>query len=71
VKLSKAHFHAKRLIVVRLPAYAPELNTVAWVNIEGQVLANRCYDELRGMVEGCMMDSLEFLFSSMQVFSFV
>ena len=42
------------LTVVRLPAYAPELNPVesAWANIEGQELANRCTDDLGGMVDG-------------------
>jgi hypothetical protein len=44
----------KWLTVVRLPAYAPELNPVesAWANIEGQELANRCVDDLGGMVDG-------------------
>ena len=44
----------KWLTVARLPAYAPELNPVegAWANIEGQELANRCVDDLGGMVEG-------------------
>ena len=44
----------KWLTVVRLPAYAPELNPVesAWANIEGQELANRCADDLGGMVDG-------------------
>ena len=45
---------SKWLTVVRLPAYAPELNPVegVWGNIEGQELANRCSDDLGGMVEG-------------------
>ncbi len=44
----------KWLRVVRLPAYAPELNPVesAWANIQGQELANRCTDDLGGMVAG-------------------
>jgi transposase len=42
------------LSVVRLPAYAPELNPVEslWANILGQELANRSVDELGEMVEG-------------------
>ena len=44
----------KRLSVVRLPAYAPELNPVesAWSNIQSKELANLCTDGLGGMVEG-------------------
>jgi hypothetical protein len=44
----------KRLSVVRLPAYAPELNPVesVWSNIQGKELANLCADDLGGMVEG-------------------
>lgn len=44
----------KWLTVVRLPAYAPDLNPVesAWANIKGQELANRCSDDLGNMVEG-------------------
>jgi hypothetical protein len=42
------------LSVVRLPAYAPELNPVEnlWANILGQELANRYVQDLGGMVEG-------------------
>jgi len=42
------------LSVVRLPAYAPDLNPVEsiWANITGQELANRCTDDLGGMVAG-------------------
>lgn len=44
----------KRLSVVRLPAYAPELNPVesVWSNIQSKELANLCTDDLGGMVEG-------------------
>ncbi len=44
----------KWLKVVRLPAYAPELNPVEsiWANISGQELANRCADDLAPMVKG-------------------
>jgi hypothetical protein len=42
------------LSVVRLPAYAPELNPVEglWANILGQELANRSVNDLGEMVEG-------------------
>jgi transposase len=42
------------LEVVRLPAYAPELNPVEslWANLSGQELANRCADDLAPMVKG-------------------
>jgi transposase len=45
--------HKRRLAVVRLPAYAPEINPVesVWANISGQELANRCADDLGPMVE--------------------
>lgn len=44
----------KRLSVIRLPAYAPELNPVesVWSNIQSKELANLCTDDLGGMVEG-------------------
>jgi transposase len=44
----------KWLSVVRLPAYAPDLNPVenVWGNIEGKELANLCTDDLGGMVTG-------------------
>jgi hypothetical protein len=44
----------KQLSVVRLPAYAPDLNPVesVWSNIQGQELANLCTDDLGGMVMG-------------------
>ena len=44
----------ERLTVVRLPAYAPDLNPVefVWGNIQGKELANLCSDDLGGMVEG-------------------
>ena len=44
----------KRLSVMRLPAYAPELNPVesVWSNIQSKELANLCTDDLGGMVEG-------------------
>jgi hypothetical protein len=44
----------KWLSVVRLPAYAPELNPVEsiWANISGQEFANRCADDLAPMVKG-------------------
>jgi transposase len=44
----------KWLKVVRLPAYAPELNPVEslWANLSGQELANRCADDLAPMVKG-------------------
>jgi hypothetical protein len=43
----------RRLAVVRLPAYAPDLNPVesVWGNITGQELANRCADDLGPMVD--------------------
>jgi hypothetical protein len=42
------------LSVVRLPAYAPEMNPVEglWANIMGQELANRSVDNLGEMLEG-------------------
>ena len=42
------------LSVVRLPAYAPEMNPVEglWANILGQELANRSVNDLGDMVEG-------------------
>jgi hypothetical protein len=42
------------LSVVRLPAYAPEMNPVEglWANILGQELANRSVNDLVDMVEG-------------------
>ena len=42
------------LSVVRLPAYAPEMNPVEslWANILGQELANRSVHDLGEMVEG-------------------
>jgi len=42
------------LRVVRLPAYAPDINPVEglWANIEGQELANRSVKDLGEMVEG-------------------
>jgi hypothetical protein len=42
------------LCVVRLPAYAPEMNPVEglWANILGQELANRSVTDLGEMVEG-------------------
>jgi len=42
------------LSVVRLPAYAPEMNPVEglWANILGQELANRSVNHLGDMVEG-------------------
>ena len=42
------------LSVVRLPAYAPEMNPVEglWANILGQELANRSVSDLGDMVEG-------------------
>ena len=42
------------LSVVRLPAYAPEMNPVEslWANILGQELANRSVKDLGEMVEG-------------------
>jgi len=42
------------LSVVRLPAYAPEMNPVEglWANILGQELANRSVNDLGHMVEG-------------------
>jgi transposase len=42
------------LSVVRLPAYAPEMNPVEglWANILGQELANRSVNHLGEMVEG-------------------
>lgn len=45
--------HQRRLTVVRLPPYAPELNPVesVWANISGQELANRCADDLGPIVE--------------------
>ena len=44
----------KWLSVVRLPAYAPDLNPVEsiWSNIKGKELANLCVDNLQGMVDG-------------------
>ncbi len=44
----------KWLRVVRLPAYAPDINPVegVWANISGQELANRCADDLEPMVKG-------------------
>jgi hypothetical protein len=46
--------HRRRVAVVRLPAYAPDLNPVesVWANISGQELANRCADDLGPMVDG-------------------
>ena len=43
-----------RLTVVRLPAYAPDLNPVefVWGNIQGKELANLCSGDLMAMVEG-------------------
>ena len=43
-----------RLSVVRLPAYAPDINPVEglWANIQGQELANRSVRDLGEMVEG-------------------
>ena len=43
-----------RLRVVRLPAYAPDINPVEglWANIQGQELANRSVKDLGEMVEG-------------------
>ena len=40
--------------MVRLPAYAPDINPVegVWANISGQELANRCADDLDPMVKG-------------------
>lgn len=42
------------LSVVRLPAYAPDLNPVEciWSSIKGKELANLCADNLQGMVDG-------------------
>jgi hypothetical protein len=42
------------LTVVRLPPYAPDLNPVEfiWGNIQATELANRCIDDLGGMVQG-------------------
>ncbi len=42
------------LSVVRLPAYAPDLNPVEslWANIQSKELANCCTDDLGGMVTG-------------------
>jgi len=42
------------LSIVRLPAYAPEMNPVEglWANILGQELANRSVNDLGDMVEG-------------------
>jgi len=42
------------LTVVRLPPYAPDLNPVEfiWGNIQATELANRCTDDLGGMVQG-------------------
>lgn len=44
----------RRMSMVRLPAYAPDLNPVesVWSNIKGKELANRCADNLGGMVAG-------------------
>lgn len=44
----------KWLAVVRLPPYAPDLNPVEslWANIQSKELANRCTDDLGGMVAG-------------------
>lgn len=44
----------RHLSVVRLPAYAPELNPVesVWSNIHGQELANLCTDDLARTVDG-------------------
>jgi hypothetical protein len=46
--------HKDRLWVVRLPAYAPDINPVEglWANILGQELANRSVKDLAEMVEG-------------------
>ena len=43
-----------RLHIIRLPAYAPDINPVEglWANIQGQELANRCVKDLGEMVEG-------------------
>ena len=43
-----------RLRVVRLPAYAPDINPVEglWANIQGQELANRSVKDLGEMVDG-------------------
>jgi len=43
----------KWLTVVRLSAYAPDLNPAEglWANIHCQELANRCVDDLAGMVQ--------------------
>ena len=42
------------LTIVRLPAYAPDLNPVegVWANIRGQELANRSVNDLGEMMEG-------------------
>jgi len=42
------------LTVVRLPAYAPDLNPVeyVWGNIQGKELANLCSEDLSAMVTG-------------------
>jgi transposase len=44
----------KQVTVVRLPAYAPDLNPVEsiWSNIKGQELANRCSVDLTEMIHG-------------------
>jgi transposase len=44
----------RRLAVVQLPAYAPEMNPVEslWANIQGNELANRSVKDLGEMVEG-------------------
>lgn len=44
----------KWLSVVRLPAYAPDMNPVesVWGNIQGKELANLCTDDLGGKVAG-------------------
>jgi transposase len=55
-RLMSAYLNDQRrgMSMVRLPAYAPDLNPVesVWSNIKGKELANRCADNLGGMVAG-------------------
>lgn len=48
------HQHKDRLCVVRLPAYAPDINPVEglWANIQCRELANRSVKDLGEVVEG-------------------
>ena len=73
-RLMTDYLHQQRwLSVVRLPAYAPEINPVesVWANITGQELANRCSEDLGGMVEGVRSGFFRIRENSSLPFSFL